>query len=82
MSGIVMAIADSMVGNGSRQPVVIRKGEAWDADDPIVKANPSLFTADAGKARSTAQREVRRDRPVESSTHAPGEKSRARRVEA
>ena len=78
---IVVALTDSMVGNGTRQPVVIKRGEAWDADDPIVKANPSLFTADAGKARTTVQRTAK-DRPVESSTRAPGEKSRARRVEA
>jgi hypothetical protein len=76
---IVVALTDSMVGNGGRQPVVIRKGEAWDADDPIVKANPSLFSTDPGNARTTALRPA--ERPVEQATKAPGEKSRARRVQ-
>jgi len=71
---IVVALNDGMVGNGTRQPIIIRKGEAWDANDPIVKANPSLFTADAGKARTTVRREV-----VEQKTKAPGERSRVRR---
>ena len=78
---IVVALTDSMVGNGTRQPVVVRRGEAWDAADPIVKANPSLFSADATRARTTVPR-TSKNRPVESSTRAPGEKSRARRVEA
>ena len=71
---IVVALNDGMVGNGTRQPIIIRKGEAWDANDPIVKANPSLFTADPGKARTTVQREV-----VEQKTKAPGERSQVRR---
>jgi hypothetical protein len=73
--GIVVALRDSMVGNGTRRPVVIRRGEAWDADDPIVLANPSIFSADPAAARGTAPREV-----VEQATRAPGEKSRARRA--
>lgn len=73
--GIVVAVTDSMVGNGSRHPVVIRRGEAWDADDPIVRANPSLFSDDPGRARVSVLREV-----VEQATRAPGEKSRARRA--
>lgn len=75
---IVIALADSVVANGTRQPTVIRKGEAWDADDPIVTANPSLFSADAAHARVSVSR-----RPVvEQSTKAPGERSRARRVQS
>ena len=72
---IVVALTNATVAGVSR-PVVIRKGEAWDADDPIVTANPSLFTADPGKARTTVQRapEV-----VEQSTRAPGERSQVRR---
>jgi hypothetical protein len=76
MSGIVVALTDSMVGNGTRQPVVIRKGEAWDGSDPIVKANPSLFSSDPPRARRTTPREE----VVEQATRAPGEKSRARRA--
>ena len=75
---IVVALTDSVVGNGTRHPVIIKRGEAWDADDPIVKANPGLFSTDVAKARSTV---MKPSRPVESSTRAPGEKSRARRVQ-
>jgi len=71
---IVVALVDSVVANGTRQPTTIRRGEAWNADDPIVKANPSLFSRDAAKARVTVPRET-----VEQSTRAPGEKSSARR---
>jgi hypothetical protein len=74
---IVAALQDSMVGNGERQPIVIKRGEAWDADDPIVVANPSLFTADPGRARSTTGRKP--SPTVEQTTRAPGEKSRTRR---
>lgn len=77
---IVVAVTDSMVGNGTRQPVVVRRGEAWNADDPIVKANPSLFSADAGKARTTVQRTAAEI--VEQKTKAPGERSRVRRGQA
>jgi hypothetical protein len=76
---IVVALQNAMVGNGTRQPVVIRRGEAWDADDPIVTANPSLFSAEPTSARTTVQRA--REQVVEQSTRAPGEKSRARRVQ-
>ena len=70
---IVVALVDSVVSNGTRQPTVLRKGEAWSADDPVVRAHPGLFSADPGKARAS-------ERPVEQATRAPGEKSRARRV--
>jgi hypothetical protein len=71
---IVVALVDSAVGNGTRQPIIIRRGEAWNADDPVVINNPSLFSADGRLARGTAPREV-----VEQATRAPGERSRARR---
>lgn len=73
--GIVVALTNSVVANGTRQPTVVRKGEAWDADDPIVQTNPSLFSDDPAKARVTEVRDV----VVEQSTRAPGEKSQARR---
>ena len=77
---IAVALKDGMVGNGTRQPIVIRKGEAWDADDPIVKANPSLFSVDPGTARTTVQRTP--EDIVEQKTKAPGERSRVRRGQA
>lgn len=54
--------------------------EAWDADDPIVKARPELFTDEPSIVRGTRKREA----PVETATAEPGEKrtTRARRGEA
>jgi len=57
-------------------------GETWWADDPIVKANPSLFTDDPRKAGLQASmpipEEDRIDRyPVEQVTAGPGEKRSA-----
>lgn len=74
---IVVALNNSVIPNGTRQPVVVRRGEAWDADDPVVKANPSMFSADPAAARQTRLRS--RDEVVEQATRAPGERSRARR---
>lgn len=53
--------------------------EAWDADDPIVKARPELFNAEPSIVRGTRKREA----PVETATAEPGEKrtTRARRGE-
>lgn len=72
--GIVVALATGTITNGTRYGITVRRGEAWDADDPVVLANPSWFSADPSAARATAQREV-----VEQATRAPGERSRARR---
>jgi len=53
--------------------------EAWDADDPIVKARPELFNDEPSIVRGTRKREA----PVEVATAAPGEKrTRTRRAEA
>lgn len=46
--------------------VHVKKGEAWNADDPFVKAHGHLF-AEAPKVRAT-------EAPVERATRAPGER--------
>jgi hypothetical protein len=52
------------------------KDEAWDADDPIVKARPELFDDEPTIVRGVRKREV----PVEAASAAPGEKrTRTRR---
>jgi hypothetical protein len=53
--------------------------EAWDADDPIVKARPDLFNDEPSVVRGVRKVEA----PVETATAAPGEKrTRARRGDA
>lgn len=54
--------------------VRLTEGEVWDADDPLVAARPELFTTTANRVRSTAGRPIRRARPAEQATRAPGEK--------
>lgn len=49
--------------------VRIKRGEAWAADDPLVKARPGLFSNEPPTVRRTAA-------PVEQATAAPGEKRR------
>lgn len=48
-------------------PLTVREGEAWAADDPVVKRYPESFSKDG--------RTVRRSVPVvEQATAAPGER--------
>ena len=72
--GIVVALQTSTVYSGGRYPLTVRRGEAWDAESPVVKANPALFSADPADAAGAVAREM------EQATAAPGEKSRARRT--
>ena len=49
--------------------VVVHRDQPWDANDPVVKARPDLFTPAPSKVQST----------VEQATQAPGEKRNTRR---
>lgn len=49
----------------------LKKDEAWDADDPLVKARPELFSDEPATPR-TSDRKGGRVR-VEQATAAPGE---------
>lgn len=53
-------------------------GEAWDADDPVVKAHPSAFSDRPPFARAT-DRGLVGWKPVESATDRPGERRNTRR---
>lgn len=55
-------------------------GQHWPADDPVVRANPAVFTPDAryGMAYSTPPPEMA-EPPVEQATAVPGEKRNTRR---
>lgn len=69
----VFAAKTATVGFNGRS-VVIRRGEAWDADDQLVAAYPDLFVAEATDVRST-----RAVPTVEAATANPGEKRSTRR---
>lgn len=78
MAGIVVAVQNAVVSSGSRVPVVIRKGEAWDSDSPVVREHPDMFSPEASRARGGAR--PAEERPVERATRAPGERSTAKRA--
>lgn len=79
---IVFATANAVVALPGGGQVNVRAGSHWPAEDPIVQAQPSLFSDDArnGLNFSTPPAELttRQVETVEQATAAPGER-RARR---
>ncbi len=64
--------------------VMLTKGEAWDADDPVVTSHPDWFTDDPPEVKRSANRSFTAESanlaaPVEQATAAPGEKRAYRR---
>jgi hypothetical protein len=53
--------------------VQIVEGEAWRADDPIVRLHPDWFSDLPKIVRTTLPRHLQVDPPVEQATAAPGE---------
>lgn len=74
---LVFATATVMVANDDVGPVLVREGSHWPADDPIVLANPGLFTNDPKTGLSYSV-EPGPERPtparMEQATRAPGER--------
>lgn len=71
MSAIVhAATTGSSTDPATGMIVRLVEGQAWDADDPFVKARPHLFIFTDAPTRST----------VEKATKVPGEKRETRRV--
>ena len=58
----------------------VQGGQHWPADDPVVLANPGMFSADAryGVTYSAPPAELS-EAPVEQATAGPGEKRATRR---
>jgi hypothetical protein len=75
---IVYATANAVVATpgGAQRRVV--QGSHWPADDPIVKAQPSLFSADARYGLNFTVEPAGFDAPVEQATAAPGERRNRR----
>ncbi len=69
---LVYANCNTYVGapNGSIQQLVL--GEPWDANDPLVKARPELFSTQPTKLRRSYRDLVGSE--IEQATAAPGEK--------
>ena len=79
---VVYATANAVVTLPSGAPVVVRGGTHWWAEDPVVKTQPSLFSADPryGMAYSSPPPQLF-DPPdtVEAATATPGEQRSVRR---
>ena len=58
---------------------VVQKGSHWPAADPVVLANPKLFSTDARYGLNYSEEPEGYDAPVEQATAGPGEKRTVRR---
>lgn len=77
---VVYAVETAQIPTEECGVVLVKKGEHWPADDPAVKASPSLFSADPRYGlRYSAEPPGYNDPPVEQATAAPGEKRSVRR---
>jgi hypothetical protein len=76
----VFASATAQLSLGD-ELVPVRAGEVWPADDPVVTANPSMFSSTPPVVRRYRGGIVERVRPevIESATARPGERRNTRR---
>jgi hypothetical protein len=75
---IVYANKNAVVAHSGLR-IVVRAGEPWDGDDPLVKSHPDLFVDGPASVRTTRDPSGVTDVPVERATQAPGEKRNVRR---
>lgn len=75
---VVYATTTTMVTLGGAQHRV-QKGTHWPADDPIVVAQPSIFSADPRYGLVFTREPAGYGDPVEQATAAPGERRASRR---
>ena len=77
---VVYAVDTAQVSLFTGGTALVRKGEHWAANDPVVLAHPSMFSADARYGvRYSVEPAGLSDEPVEQATAAPGEKRNLRR---
>ena len=77
---VVYATSTARVATPDGGHVMVVKGQHWPVSDPVVKHQPSLFSADPRWGMTfSAQPEGFDDAPVEQATAAPGEKRTTRR---
>jgi hypothetical protein len=77
---VVYAVETAQIPTEECGVVLVHKGEHWPADDPAVKASPSLFSTDPRYGlQYSAEPPGYNDPPVEQATAAPGERRSVRR---
>lgn len=78
---VVYAVDSAQIPTTDVGLVFVEKGSHWPADDPVVKAAPSLFSTDPRYGmRYSVEPAGFADPPVEQATAAPGEKRSTRRA--
>lgn len=83
MIEVVYAVNTAALALESGGRAVVRKGQHWPAEDPVVKQYPDLFSADPRWGMFyTVPPDGYEDPPVEQATAAPGEKRTTRRTAA
>ncbi|HEY9418388.1 MAG TPA: hypothetical protein VIQ30_26800 [Pseudonocardia sp.] len=75
---VVYATTTTVVTLGGAQHRV-QKGTHWPADDPIVAAQPSIFSTDPRYGLAFTREPAGYGDPVEQATAAPGERRAMRR---
>ena len=73
----VFACETAVVSSEDGGQTLVRFGEHWPADDPVVLANPKLFSDDPRYGMSSSG--PLPEGPVEQATAGPGEKRAVRR---
>ena len=77
---VVYAVSDGQVPMADGSLASVRKGGHWPASDPVVKAHPTLFSADARYGMNySVEPTGYNDPPVEQATSVPGERRNVRR---
>ena len=78
---VVFATGDAPVTLPTGQTVRVRKGQHWPAEDPVVMAAPTLFSADTRWGMAYTREPDGYDAPIdaETATAAPGERRNTRR---
>jgi hypothetical protein len=73
---VVYATSTQQVSTPDGGRHAVQGGQHWPASDPVVLANPGLFSPDPryGMSFSTPPPELRDDAPVEQATAGPGER--------
>jgi hypothetical protein len=75
MINVVYATGTARVNTPDGAGRMVVYGEHWPADDPVVQAQPSLFSVDPRHGlRASVSPEGMDDPPVEQVTAGPGEK--------
>jgi hypothetical protein len=74
---VVYATATTHVTTDNGARIVVHKGQHWPANDPVVRAQPSLFSDDPRYGMAYSVEPAGYDAPpgeVEQATAAPGER--------